>query len=101
MQNMLFSHRLTYATRVSGRPEDTLATAPWRFGALLLGLGIALVIIGAAFPEIFVGALAISGPIRLRPLRWRRVFSRCWSAKDSASSSIESPHSLCPVRSLA
>ena len=61
MQNALFSHRLAGATRISGRPEDTLATAPWRFGVLLLGLAIALVIIGAAFPEIFVGTFGHFG----------------------------------------
>jgi hypothetical protein len=61
MQNTLVSDRLAGATRVSGRPEDTLATGPWRFGVLLLGLAIALVIIGAAFPEIFVGAFGHLG----------------------------------------
>jgi hypothetical protein len=61
MQNTLVSHRLAGVTRVSDRPEDTLATAPWRFGVLLLGLAIALVIIGAAFPEIFVGTFGHFG----------------------------------------
>jgi hypothetical protein len=61
MQNALFGQRLAGTTRVSGRPEDTLATAPWRFGVLLLGLAIALVIIGAAYPEIFVGAFGQFG----------------------------------------
>jgi len=61
MQNALFSHRLAGATRISGGHEDTLATAPWRCGVLLLGLAIALVIIGAAFPEIFVGTFGHFG----------------------------------------
>ena len=61
MQNALFSHRLAGATRISGGPEDTLATAPWRCWVLLLGLAIALVIIGAAFPEIFVGTFGHFG----------------------------------------
>jgi hypothetical protein len=61
MQNALFGHCLAAATQVSGRPEDTVATAPWRFGVLPLGLGIALVIIGAAFPEIFAGAFGHFG----------------------------------------
>jgi hypothetical protein len=61
MQNTLISDRLAGATGVSGRPEHTLATAPWRFGLLILGLAIALVIIGAAFPEICVATFGHFG----------------------------------------
>jgi hypothetical protein len=62
MQSKLVSDRLAAVTWVSGRPEDALAMAPWGFAVLLLGLAIALVIIAATFPEIFVASFNHFGP---------------------------------------
>jgi hypothetical protein len=34
-------------------PDETVSTATWRFGLTLLGLAVAVIMLGAVFPKIF------------------------------------------------
>jgi len=42
-------------------PDDTISTANWSFGLALLGLAVAVIMLGAVFPEIFDPSLNQSG----------------------------------------
>jgi len=54
--------RQSFATLVLPENTDNIVpTAPWRFALVLLGLA-AVLIIGAAFPELFTGSFSNFGP---------------------------------------
>ena len=42
-------------------PDDTVSTATWSFGLALLGLAVAVILLGAVLPEIFAPGLNQSG----------------------------------------
>jgi len=53
----------SFATLVLPETTDNIVpTAPWRFALVLLGLAAVLIIIGAAFPELFTGSFSNFGP---------------------------------------
>ena len=46
---------------LSPKADDISSTAPWSFGLALLGIAVAVMILGAIFPEFFDSGLNQSG----------------------------------------
>ena len=62
MQSKLVSHPFAAVTWFSDRRGYAVPSVPWRFALALLGLGLALVIVGAICPEFFAGDFSQFGP---------------------------------------